>query len=159
MKMLRMLKSLEIVTDAAFSRGRKQNDGFQHWGAYMRRSKITLVEFSFVASHCAQAFNSVRNGVMPAHAGKWQRDYVVTKGASCHKRTCGLRVFSKVYSVRGFLRALRAFHRDGIKLHLETPNVQIDGGAAVRASQSNAGLGGKTEDENDTKNREDMVRR
>ena len=140
MKLLMVFRALEIATAAAFSHGIIQNEGFQRWGRFMRRSKITLDDFSLVASRCTNALNHCGNRVAPTHASKWQSNFVSAHRTNGRKSTCGLRVFSEVYRVRGFLLALGALHRDRIKLHVDTPNVKVTGAAHKGQQPKRCGL-------------------
>lgn len=118
-----VLKALEIATAAATLRGRKQEEEFLKWARFMRRSKITFDDFSLVATHFANALHKLGNGRATTNSGKRHGDCISAHRANRRKSSCGLRVFSKAYRVRGLLLALGAVHRHRIKLHVETPNV------------------------------------
>lgn len=123
MKLLKKLKAFEMLRMAWLAPEHKQNKNMQEFGAFMRKSKITLNDLSPISAHFTAHLYAVSNSHFLPHACKWHSDGVTANRTSTRKRTCGLRVFSKAHRVRGFALALGAFHWHRIKFHTVTPNV------------------------------------
>ena len=117
MQTLKALKALNIAEAMKF------DDCFR----YMRRSKITFDLVSFVSTSLTNALYEFGYGGSFTHASKRNVNKSTTNRTNGRKRTCGLRVFSKVYGMRGFGFAFSAFHRNGVKFHTKALTLELRG--------------------------------
>jgi len=115
-KLLRVLKAVDMLKAAAFVRGGRQKEALVQCFVFMRRSGLGCHDISLVSARLGylESYASNRKSV---RAGNSRRNRCATNGADRTKRTSGLRVFGKAYGVRGFRFALGACHWGGIKFH------------------------------------------
>ena len=92
---------------------------------YMRRSGFWFDDLSFVSSHLAGLANKFLNRPrITPRPFDVLRNFRTANFAGRYDRTVGVRSFGKLYGVRGLRLTFGTLHRDGIKLHVETPNVE-----------------------------------
>lgn len=129
MKLLKVLKAIDMLRTAMTQHSElRKKEGMNKAMKLISRSRLGFDYLSFVSTRLTDLERKFLNGHF---AFGWKRNRCrslrTTTPARRYIRTSGLRSFGKAYGVRGFRSAFGAQHLNRLKLHLETPNVEITG--------------------------------